>query len=102
MEWYEYDYKAWGNREWDRPLDVKLLDEISEYFRVGRKCIISDCLFAPSGSKVLGIHNAYMWNGKHRVLYSYRAKGGGSIPSTALLLWEDQDISLPVFHLEKM
>ena len=95
MEWYEYDYKAWGNREWDRPIDVKLMREITEYFKIGRKCIISDCLAVPGGSKVLGIHNAYMWNGKHRVLYSYKTKDG-SAPGTAILLWEDEDIEMPI------
>lgn len=99
MEWYEYEYKKWGNGEWDRPIDTELMGRIRTWLDAKRPCIFDDCLAVPSGTRILGIHNAYMWNGIPRVLYSYKTEDG-TAPGTALLRFLDEDISLPVLNLE--
>jgi hypothetical protein len=99
VEWYEYEYKKWGNGEWDIPIDYALLDYIFKSIKAGRNYILEDCLTTPSGSVVTGFYNAYMWNGIPRVLYSYKTKDG-TAPATGLLRFMDEDRAGHAINLE--
>ena len=94
MEWYEYAYKKWGNGEWDIPVNEELLGELKVHLAT-RQHIFEDCLATPSGTRILGIHNVYIWNGMYRVLYSYATKDG-TAPATAIIRFFDQDITMPI------